>query len=597
MSEQKNILTKFYYPQCKEIGCNGLLNIKFGDIFTLEYECDINKNHNKKNIFFKTFERFYLKEKEIEKCSNCYSIVDGDIFYKCKKCDKYYCTICFIKDEHIKNDMNNIGIETKKCKLHKRELNYFCIDCKKNICIYCLKNDDDHNKNHNIINLIELMPTKKQIINLKIKIKERNELYEEIIKSINEWEKTLLTKTNRLKENFKNEISLLRKIIDNYNIYFLNYTYYSTFHLLEDYIKNKNNKIFEKLKNSKNFEEKKDIIFEIFNLSKNNMNNKIELIKGDLESYYSIKNGIIEKISNTFYFEFLKDENNIYISKYDQKLDQIKVLFESNFNENIYSVSISQENSQIYTCLSNKKIVKIIDYDLNQKRFTNINNAINDTNDSILYFNKCISISNGLLATADNKNITLWGKTNNISNNYNKIKVIQIYGKTSDLLLANSEYFISSQPEIKTITIIEIKSLEPIKYIPNIDCIDSFNCFLLFKDYIIINCKKGIALLLIKTKEISQYIENIFEISENKKIFLDSKDNICIWSQKKKGNLILFNERYYLTIKKLKINNGLFIFEDFGFIESHEEISKIFCLNDKDLIFQGDNIYLLKDEK
>ena len=209
------------------------------------------------------------------------------------------------------------------------------------------------------------------------------------------------------------------------------------------------------------------------------MNNKIEIKKRDLESYYQIKNGIIEKINNTYYFEFLKNENKIYISKYDKKSDQIKFLFESTFNENIFSVSISQENNQIYICLLNKKIVKIIDYDLNKKEFINNNNAINDINDTLLHFNKCINISNGLLATADNKNITLWGKTNNISNNYNKIKVIQIYGKTSDLLLVDNEYIISSQPDINTITLIDIKSLETIKYIPNIDYFDSFIAFYL----------------------------------------------------------------------------------------------------------------------
>ena len=52
MSEQQNLFKKYYYPQCKELGCNGLLNIKLKDNFTLEYECDINKNHNDKKIFF-----------------------------------------------------------------------------------------------------------------------------------------------------------------------------------------------------------------------------------------------------------------------------------------------------------------------------------------------------------------------------------------------------------------------------------------------------------------------------------------------------------------------------------------------------------------
>ena len=55
---KKNLSTKCYYPFCKEIGCNGFLNVKIGDNFTLEYECENNALHKRKNIYFKTFERF-----------------------------------------------------------------------------------------------------------------------------------------------------------------------------------------------------------------------------------------------------------------------------------------------------------------------------------------------------------------------------------------------------------------------------------------------------------------------------------------------------------------------------------------------------------
>ena len=598
MIEQESLLTKFYYPKCKEIGCNGLLWIKFRDVFTLDYLCDTNRNHFGKKIFFETFERFYLKEKEVEKCSNCFSILDGDVSYKCKKCNKYYCTLCFIEDEHIKNDINNIEIETKKCKLHNRELVYYCIDCRQNLCNFCLKNESENerNKKHKIFNLIALMPTKEKIINLKNKIKEKNEYYEEIIKLINEWEKTLLAKTNRIKQNFKNEIRLLTTIIDNYNRYFLNYTYFNLFHSLNNYINNKNNDIFEKLK-TRNFDVQKDTIFEILDSNKNDYYYKKEIKKWNLKSYHSINNGIIEKLNNSLFFEYYKkgSENKIYISKYDKKTDKIKYLLQSTFNEKVYSISISNENNQIYTCLSDKKIVKIIDYNLNKQVFTYNKNIIDDTNDILFHFNKCINISKDLLSTADDRNIIIWNKANTTPNNYNKNKTIQIYEKTSDLLLVNDEYFISSQPNIETITIIDIKSLTPEKYIPNIDCINSLNCFLLFKNYIIINCKKGIALLSIKTKEISQYFENFIGIYENKQIFLDNTNNICIMSQNEKNNF----EGYYITIKKLRKNDGLLeVFEDFGVIESDEEISKIICLNERDLLFKGDNnVYLLKEEK
>ena len=193
--------------------------------------------------------------------------------------------MCFIKDEHIKKNINNLEIISKKCLLHKRELNQYCEDCKKNYCIYCLKNFEEndleniHNKNHNIKNLTELMPTKDKIIKLKKKLEKKNKSYEEIINSINQWETTLITKTNQIKQNLKDEINLLTKIIFNFNQYFLNYTYYSTFSLLEDYIKNKKYDIFIKFKNSPNFKEKSKILFEYFDSNKKENKKQIDFKK------------------------------------------------------------------------------------------------------------------------------------------------------------------------------------------------------------------------------------------------------------------------------------------------------------------------------
>ena len=309
MLEKRNLMADFYYPYCREKGCDGILKIKFGDNFNIDYECDKNSGHIGKNIFYKTFERFYLKKEEIKKCINCFSILECDAFYKCTICDKIYCAMCFIKDEHIKKDINNLEIISKKCLLHKRELNQYCEDCKKNYCIYCLKNFEEndleniHNKNHNIKNLTELMPTKDKIIKLKNKLEKKNKSYEEIINSINQWETTLITKTNQIKQNLKDEINLLTKIIFNFNQYFLNYTYYSTFSLLEDYIKNKKYDIFIKFKNSPNFKEKSKILFEYFDSNKKENKNQIDFKKGYLELFYEINEGIIEKINNKYYFE------------------------------------------------------------------------------------------------------------------------------------------------------------------------------------------------------------------------------------------------------------------------------------------------------
>ena len=143
-----------------------------------------------------------------------------------------------------------------------------------------------------------------------------------------------------------------------------------------------------------------------------------------------------------------------------------------------------------------------------------------------------------------------------------------------------------------------MKSLSPEKYITNIDCIDSINCFLLFKQYIIINCKKGIALLLIKTKQIVQYIET--EISENKEIILDNNDSVCILNKTLKNNRFLFNLGKDLKMKITKLNIIDVIFEPFNIYENleiNEKNIKFICINDGDFIFWGNSVYILKDEE
>ena len=75
---EKEEKIKFYYPYCKENGCNGILLLKFNKDFSLDYCCDKNEKHQKKRIFFKIFERFYLHEKKIEKCFNCQCNLEND---------------------------------------------------------------------------------------------------------------------------------------------------------------------------------------------------------------------------------------------------------------------------------------------------------------------------------------------------------------------------------------------------------------------------------------------------------------------------------------------------------------------------------------
>ena len=125
---------------------------------------------------------------------------------------------------------------------------------------------------------------------------------------------------------------------------------------------------------------------------------------------------------------------------------------------------------------------------------------INDEDESNIHFNKCIEITTGCLATSDNDMINIWIKNDDFANSYTSISTLMVNTATYDLLLLNNESFISSQPNERTITFIEIKSLSTGSSLTNIDCIKSINSLFLFRNYILVNCIKGIALISIKEK-------------------------------------------------------------------------------------------------
>ena len=101
----KEEISKFYYPCCNEKDCDGILKIEINKKnFSINCICQKNSEHQKKNIYFKTFERFYLKEIKVKRCSKCGLNLENDLRYECKRCMKIYCGFCFVFDEHIKEN-------------------------------------------------------------------------------------------------------------------------------------------------------------------------------------------------------------------------------------------------------------------------------------------------------------------------------------------------------------------------------------------------------------------------------------------------------------------------------------------------------------
>ena len=599
MEEGQKSVHKYFFPNCDKNGCKGLLDLKFNDDFTLDFICDKNNCHKRSNIYFKTFERFYLKEKYIEICARCSTILDNASF-KYINCGKLYCIKCFLNDAQLRQNYNDI-IENsgllEKCLIHNKELGQYCVDCKKYFCFYCLINNeykDNHSKEHKVVNLLNLIPSKNEIDNLKNKIKEKKNFYEDIIDSINEWQRTMRAKSNRLKQNLRDEICLLQKMIFNFNQFFLNNTYLSLFNNIKDYVNNnKNEELLHKFNNCFKIEEKTKILIELFFPKKKNAN---EIIKKNISEKYLysiIDGGIIEKINNENYFE--SDTKSLFLVYYDELKE---LCFNEklcpDYDEKIYSVSISPKKRKIYACLEDKRMVKIFEYNLEDGELILTDKEINADNNESNHFNKCINIKNDYLVTSDNNYIIIWKE--NESQNFSIIKKFDIGSKTSDLLDIDENYFLSSQPNNKTLTLFDIINLKQEKIIKNIDSIDCCRCLLAFKDYIIINCLKGIALFVVKTKEIFQYIENYKELSPEKELFLDINNNICILN--KKRNVQNNEETYSVSIIKYNmIYDSLEPYEETKELIINEKIIKIISLAHEYLLLCQDDIYSLKESE
>ena len=95
MSSNEKNANKIFIPSCKE--CNGYINFTINPFnFSVEYKCEKNDSHNKRHIYFKTFERFYLKEKDLLTCSKCRLSLENSQYINCEICKQIYCVNCYI---------------------------------------------------------------------------------------------------------------------------------------------------------------------------------------------------------------------------------------------------------------------------------------------------------------------------------------------------------------------------------------------------------------------------------------------------------------------------------------------------------------------
>ena len=164
------------------------------------------------------------------------------------------------------------------------------------------------------------------------------------------------------------------------------------------------------------------------------------------------------------------------------------------------------------------------------------------------------------------------------------MKKIVIKSKTSDLLLVNDEYFISSQPDKKTIIIININTFEILNTILNVDCIDSLNSLFNLQNFVIINCIKGIQLLFKETREITQNIENFDNESKNKELYVYNN-----------RLYILDNYSSNIKLSLFELNDGLLEkIQEYEKTKIEDNNLKIMVMNEEQICLLGKKMHILK---
>ncbi len=79
------------------------------------------------------------------------------------------------------------------CKIHSNLYDFYCIQCKKNLCIYCQK----EHKNHNLINLLEFNYSEES----KNKLEEEIKNIENQIKNLDIIKQKIINDINKLKQS------------------------------------------------------------------------------------------------------------------------------------------------------------------------------------------------------------------------------------------------------------------------------------------------------------------------------------------------------------------------------------------------------------
>ena len=279
-NENKNIKKSndILCPECKEICKYDMKDYKI----TL-YDCK--NGHKIKNIKLNEYENTQNIDLSKIICDNCKKKSRLDIynneFYKCNKCNMNLCPL--FKSIHDNNHIIiNYNNKNYICNKHNEILFKYCKDCKKDMCLFCVK----EHKNHKIISYEDKM------IDIE-EIKKKMEKLGDIMNTFKKNIKDIINKFNNILNNMDIYYKINNEIINRYEKN-RNYNLLININNVNESIDNEINNIIKRYNYGRNLNELIDIYMKMNMSDENN----IKEIKYKPEEKNNEKEKIINRNNN-----------------------------------------------------------------------------------------------------------------------------------------------------------------------------------------------------------------------------------------------------------------------------------------------------------
>ena len=180
----------------KDFRCLNCYLIPFLTLNSSSHTIDISCNfgHSKKINIDEYLQCGYNNNFINLKCVKCKTqILKNEIknYVYCKECSEILCNKCIKKHDEMYVDHHMVNLEKfdTTCILHNETYDYYCLECRKNICQYC---SDDFHSEHKLVDLDDINLKRKEIKIIKENyMKERDNylnipnIFNELIVSLN----------------------------------------------------------------------------------------------------------------------------------------------------------------------------------------------------------------------------------------------------------------------------------------------------------------------------------------------------------------------------------------------------------------------------